>query len=224
MYILGIHNGHDASACLFKDQDLVAFCKEERVTRKKNDGRRFALSAIDEVLSIAGITRADIDTVSLTKMYIPASCFIRQKKKLQVAYHQLIGHKTDRNLMRVMNKTNEYDEWKHIRRDALEKELGMEPGTEFHFVNHHLSHILGTLKYSCWQKDALYVSCDGGGDYACYSAYYYDGKQLECLYGESHETMVKHQNEGASIGLAYAFVTEKVAPISKSTYCFPSLE
>lgn len=38
MYILGLHTGHDASACLFKNNELVAFCKEERLNRVKNDG------------------------------------------------------------------------------------------------------------------------------------------------------------------------------------------
>lgn len=35
MYILGLHTGHDASACLFKGNELVAFCKKERLNRVK---------------------------------------------------------------------------------------------------------------------------------------------------------------------------------------------
>ena len=50
MYILGIHTGHDAGAALFKDQQLAAFCKEERLSRIKNHGGVFALASIDEVL------------------------------------------------------------------------------------------------------------------------------------------------------------------------------
>ena len=41
MYVLGVHTGHDASACIFKDNELVAFCKEERLNRIKNDGGFF---------------------------------------------------------------------------------------------------------------------------------------------------------------------------------------
>ena len=210
MYILGIHNGHDASACLFRDQDMFAFCKEERLTRKKNDGRRFNLSAIDEVLSIAGITKKDVDVVSFSKMYFPANCYIKQKSKLQVAYHHLIGHRTDRNLMQVMNKEKNYDELQHLHIDAIKNALGVSPETEIHFVNHHLSHVLGALKYTCWNQDALYISCDGGGDNACYSTYHYDGKRLDCLYGGAYETMNSPHNLGASIGLAYAFITGKL--------------
>ncbi len=210
MYILGIHNGHDASACLFKDQDMVAFCKEERITREKNDGRRFNLSAVDEVLSIAGITINDIDIVSFSKMYLPANCYIKQKNKLQVAYHQLIGHKTDRRLIQVMNKSGNYDVSQHVQFAPLKKKLGVKPSSEIYFVNHHFSHILGAFKYTCWENEALYISCDGGGDNACYSAYYFDGKELECLDGgESETTKIKH-NFGASIGLAYAYVTGKL--------------
>ena len=39
MYLLGVHNGnHDASACLFRDYELIAAVSLERLTRKKNDG------------------------------------------------------------------------------------------------------------------------------------------------------------------------------------------
>ncbi len=207
MYILGIHNGHDASACLFKDQDMVAFCKEERITREKNDGRRFDLSAINEVLSIAGITIDDIDIVSFSKMYLPANCYIKQKSKLQTAYHKLIGHKTDRRLIQIMNKSGNYDVSQHVQLAPLKKKLGVKTETEIHFVNHHFSHILGAFKYTCWDKEALYISCDGGGDNACYSAYYFDGKKLDCLDGGESETAKTKHNFGASIGLAYAYVT-----------------
>jgi len=34
MKILGVNTGHDAAAALYVDGDIVAFCKEERLTRK----------------------------------------------------------------------------------------------------------------------------------------------------------------------------------------------
>ena len=35
MLILGIHDGHNSSACLVKDGVLLASVQEERITRKK---------------------------------------------------------------------------------------------------------------------------------------------------------------------------------------------
>ena len=68
MNILGIHVGpHDSASCLFKDDELVSFCKEERLTRIKNCGKKFELLSVDEVLSIAGVTRDDVDAVALSR-------------------------------------------------------------------------------------------------------------------------------------------------------------
>lgn len=63
MYILGLHTGHDASACLFKGNELVAFCKEERLNRIKNDGGFFSLQSVEEVLRIANVSRDELDAV-----------------------------------------------------------------------------------------------------------------------------------------------------------------
>ncbi len=75
MYILGLHTGHDASACLFKNNELVAFCKEERLNRVKNDGGFFDLQSVDEVLRIVGINRSDLGAVALTRLQIPLSAY-----------------------------------------------------------------------------------------------------------------------------------------------------
>ena len=74
MYILGIHNGHhDASACLFRNYELLAAVSLERLSRKKGDGVTAELeipaAAIDECLSVAGITRADVDMVCASRAH-----------------------------------------------------------------------------------------------------------------------------------------------------------
>ena len=74
MYILGIHNGHhDASACVFRDYELIAAVSLERLTRKKNDGvtpdAEIPTAAIDECLAIAGIFRADVDVVCASRAH-----------------------------------------------------------------------------------------------------------------------------------------------------------
>jgi carbamoyltransferase len=60
--ILTAHTGiHDAGAALFEDYNLLAAVQLERMTRFKCDGRDHPDLAIDEVLSIAGKTRQDVD-------------------------------------------------------------------------------------------------------------------------------------------------------------------
>ena len=56
MIILGIHPGyHDAGACVFDDYRMRAAVSLERLTRRKTDGGRMPVEAIDECLRIAGI-------------------------------------------------------------------------------------------------------------------------------------------------------------------------
>jgi hypothetical protein len=74
--ILGIHPGiHDASAALYNDYDLLAAVQLERLTRVKSDGREFPNACIDEVLSIAGCARRDLDVVAVSRMAVPVEHF-----------------------------------------------------------------------------------------------------------------------------------------------------
>ena len=54
--VLGIASSHDASACVFRDGELVAAISEERLSHIKTDGSRLSGLAIDEVLRLAGAT------------------------------------------------------------------------------------------------------------------------------------------------------------------------
>ena len=70
--ILGVHSGsHDAAAALFEDYELKAAISLERLTRNKGDGTRHPDLAIDEVLSIAGATRRDVDVVCYSRSLLP---------------------------------------------------------------------------------------------------------------------------------------------------------
>jgi carbamoyltransferase len=65
MITLGLHAfTHDAAAALVVDGHLVTFAQEERLSRRKNDGR-FPRSAIAWCLGEAGLQPGDIDRVVL---------------------------------------------------------------------------------------------------------------------------------------------------------------
>lgn len=70
--ILAAHSGsHDAGAALFDDYKLLAAVQLERLTRYKCDGREHPDLAIDEVLSIAGKTRKDVDAAGFNRTEFP---------------------------------------------------------------------------------------------------------------------------------------------------------
>ncbi|MGF1609143.1 MAG: carbamoyltransferase C-terminal domain-containing protein [Kiloniellales bacterium] len=63
MIVLGIHDGHCASACLMVDGRLVALAAEERFSRFKND-HGYPRQAIDYCLRAGGVTAQDLDEVA----------------------------------------------------------------------------------------------------------------------------------------------------------------
>lgn len=65
MIVLGLHYGHDGSACIVKDGKLLVAISSERITKKK----KFigvTNEVIDYVLDVAGITDKQIDYIALS--------------------------------------------------------------------------------------------------------------------------------------------------------------
>ncbi|WP_291992278.1 carbamoyltransferase C-terminal domain-containing protein [Candidatus Accumulibacter sp. ACC003] len=207
MYILGIHTGHDAGACLFADNTLLAFCKEERLNRVKNDGGFFDLQSVDEVLQIAGITRSQVDAVAFTRMKFPVSCFKIGAVPFRDVRRKLLGQRRDRSLGSLMIRQRNLDASAFLDLAKLRRHMDLRADVALHFCNHHRAHVLSSLRYCDWTDDVLLVSCDGGGDAAHYSAYHYAGQQLHAIWGGEETLLGDPQNGGASIGLAYAFAT-----------------
>lgn len=207
MYILGIHTGHDAAACLFRDDELIAFCKEERVSRIKNDGGFFELQAVPEVLRIGGIQAADVDVLCATRMKFPQQLFTRTANPARTLKRKLLGQKRDLNLASQMVKMGAAEETL-LDLAGLRKVMGLRPDTRIHFSNHHYCHVLAAWYFSDWNEGDLYISCDGGGDGAQYSAYVPESGGLRAVVGGEQTLREKPQNGGASVGLAYAFATE----------------
>ena len=71
-YILGLHYvGHDASASLIKDGEVIASVMEERFSGIKKD-RSFPINAVNFCLKYADITIDDIDVITfntIAKIY-----------------------------------------------------------------------------------------------------------------------------------------------------------
>ena len=207
MYSLGIHTGHDAGACLFADDRLVAFCKEERLNRIKNDGGFFDLQSIDEVLRIVGISRQQVDAVAFTRMKFPVSCFRLKGLPFRDWRRKMLGQRRDRSLGSLIIRHKNLDASAFLDFPRLRQYMGLRADVALHFCNHHRAHVLSSLRYCDWPDDVLLVSCDGGGDGAHYSAYRYGQQQLHELWGGEETLLDQPQNPGASIGLAYAFAT-----------------
>lgn len=74
MIVLGIHDGHNASAALTIDGNLVSAVAEERLSRKKHH-YGFPALAINAVLKEADISLSDIDRIAMSTPTLPPSYF-----------------------------------------------------------------------------------------------------------------------------------------------------
>ncbi|MGA8819842.1 MAG: carbamoyltransferase C-terminal domain-containing protein [Xanthobacteraceae bacterium] len=205
--ILSAHSGsHDAVAAIFKDYDLIAAVQLERLTRHKGDGREHPDKAIDEVLSIAGATRADVDIVCFSRSEFPTIFYrnIRGVRWIREKYRKHVEGNTRRymppELLRY-HTTNINDIFK-VRK--FMEAGGFRRGAEFYIYNHHQSHALTPLFYSDWD-DALLVTADGGGDTVNYSHRHFSNGALATIYGGDECLLTALATD--SLGHAYETVT-----------------
>ena len=78
MIILGIHDGHNASAALIVDGKLVCAIGEERLSRDKHQ-YGYPEKAIESVLKFGNISPSDIDRVAMATPTLPPAYFYTQR-------------------------------------------------------------------------------------------------------------------------------------------------
>ena len=207
--ILGVHSGpHDAAAALFEDYELKAAVSLERLTRRKGDGLQHPDLAIDEVLSIAGATRRDVDVVCYSRSLLPTRFFrhIHGLDWLKEQYRTHIARKPRRQLMPELfrHDTANTDEFFDVA--GLQRESAFRADATPIFYNHHEAHALPTLFYSPDWEDGLIVTADGGGDNVHYSHRHFSGGKLRTIYG-GEETILTPAVED-SLGKMYGAATK----------------
>ena len=78
MIILGIHDGHNASAAILKNGKLVCSIAEERLTRNKHE-YGFPGLAIKAVLKTAGMNVKDLDRIAMATATLPPAYFLTSR-------------------------------------------------------------------------------------------------------------------------------------------------
>jgi len=205
--ILAIHSGpHDSVATLFDDYDLKAAVQLERLTRVKGDGGKHPDACIDEVLTIAGATRADVDVISMSRTLLDTKYFRRisgfrwlmdaalrrsRGKNLEYMTHEMRRYRS-RNIDGLFDLA------------AFRRDGGFRPDTRLHFSNHHEAHALPPLFYSGWDE-ALLVTADGGGDTVNYSHRSFANGAIKTIYGD--DALLFTEKPVDSLGRAYSAAT-----------------
>ncbi len=191
MKVLGIHIGHDSSACLVVDGRIVADVAEERFTRIKHYAG-WPLRSIAYCLSAGGLDIEDIDLVA-----VPSSGPYPE-------LNHLLGLEGDR-----------VEKWSTGRRALEFARRLMKRGTakpplyvkayrlpdhaEIKHVDHHLAHAASAYYTSGFRGKQLIVTLDGAGDGFSTCVWRGQDGKIEPLYRLGTE---------ASLGWFYSNVTE----------------
>lgn len=192
MIILGVTSGHNSGASVVMDGELVSSIEEERISRIKNDPS-YPISAIEEALSIAGITAHDVDTVAV------AGCSVWEQRSMR---NRILKH--DARLAKdepLIKKCY----WKHrvewYRRlfKPHQRPMGILAKKPLQTVEHHLSHAASAYYASPFAEGKVgVITLDGSGDYSWGSVHIGENGQLK---------EILHLPYVYSIGLLYASMT-----------------
>ena len=195
MIVLGIHDGHNASATILKDGKILSSIQEERLTRKKNEVG-FPIKAIQESLKITNIKKKDIDYL------VYSSKFMHDKKYLKnpLDWYK-IGFKDqieDGKKPKYYKKII-FDKRKQERIQIAKQFIGIS-SKNIHFLDHHLCHIASGYYCSSHPKNkkTLGISLDGSGDNLAGTVYICKNNDFQKL---------SFTKRDASLGKIYSRIT-----------------
>lgn len=192
MQILGFHTGHDASACLLSDGEIVAMAAEERFTRVKHDSG-FPEAAIDYCLKSAGLEARDLDVVAIAGAYLPVGMErhlrLSAKQLATVAEARPVSHRA----AQVVRRDQLGDMPLSAERLPLHSECCLE------HVDHHRCHAAAAYFTRCSDAPCIVLTIDGIGDGISTAIWHGAGRTLTPL--------ARWGREG-SLGWFYGAVTE----------------
>ena len=205
MITLGVHDGHNATACLIKDGRILACIPEERLNREKNYCG-IPGGAIRRCLEVAGVSPGEVDAVGVAGLLPPV--YSLREIKTPVGFRGLYSRVSTlipKAFLRSSKCINPAVSLLSRLRDRQSvydavKAAGVNAGVTFY--DHHTLHALSA--YSCspyCQKDekVLVLSCDGAGDGVCATVNVGRAGAVERLHTVSHYN---------SLGELYARTTQ----------------
>lgn len=218
MYILGIYNGHNATATLIRDGQVVASASEERFNSIKNF-KGFPRLAINYCLKEANIKTNNLTLVTRSttigspihvapefKDDLPINTMHKLHKLInplrqfwgELAYNypslRIVGDVFYTIAARTVGRME-------IEREkaAIAKQLGIDK-RKVEYYDHHTCHAFSAYYASSFnQEKALVMVLDGEGDDCSATVYVFNKNQYK---------QIARSSRGASLGLIYARVTE----------------
>ncbi len=195
MRVLGVHDGHNASACLCEDGVITHAVQEERLQRTKN---WFGMpeAAIMQIIEAAGCSVEDVDRVALSSHHMPRP---RTRDDLLREYSNSGTRKTRvRRLLRHTFLHGLYRNRRKRERIGQLQRLGFAADSIV-CLDHHLTHAAAAYHgLGNYDEDVLVLTNDGAGDGLCATVNIGRAGRIERL---------SQVREGDSIGNVYAAIT-----------------
>ncbi|MGI9328213.1 MAG: carbamoyltransferase family protein [Pseudomonadales bacterium] len=162
MIILGLSGalGHDASAALLIDGNIVAAAEEERFIRDKHAKNRMPLESARFCLNDAGVDPRQVDLVAFPYAPIPIT------RPDRWHYARRYWYAPDRSLDALLNGNRRF---RRNRQRVLEagRAIGIDwQHAEFVPVEHHLAHASSAYHLSGFKEKTAILGVDGKGEYA----------------------------------------------------------
>ena len=149
--VLGMnYGGHDTSASLMLDGELIAACEQERYTLDKHS-RLFPTDAVEDALSLAGAKLDDVDELAFS--FDPIH-------HIREAYLNTAIKDVSR-IEFLINDIGRIEENFYIE-NTIRRNIGYEGPIKFY--NHHKCH-LASAYYPSGYEESLLVSYDGIGEF-----------------------------------------------------------
>lgn len=164
MKIIGIHDGHNSSACYVYNGNVVNLIQEERLVNEKNYFG-FPEKSLKKILETNNINLSDIDYFAFNGYHIP---FPTDKKALLEIYSKSYDFKNKLKSV-IKNNTPIYSQYVK-KRKSTRMEYLVNNGVnkdKIKFIEHHLCHASTAYFGANWidkNKDVLILTQDGSGD------------------------------------------------------------
>lgn len=193
MKVLGVHDGHNAAACLVEDGRVSWCVQEERLSRRKNHWG-FPSQAVKAVLDLARLQPGQIDRVAMAGTHTPRPADVMK------VYKGRTGRLMPR-LLEAAAASPLYGLYKHkVRGERLAalQATGLDPARAS-FVDHHTCHAASAYYGSPLRDEkVLVLTSDGSGDGLCATVSVGENGAL---------TRLQAVPKGDSVGNVYAMVT-----------------
>ena len=206
MNILGIHDGHTATACLISNGEVLHNISEERFTKKKGQGG-FPVKAVEYILRTSNLSSSELDYIGLVGHVKPLTSILQYEEGRQSIFPRLVKHIPVNPRLLIKQYVNNAQK-KRLKDASLLKninKLGL-PIDKVKVVEHHQTHAAAayyTSKFYQNSTKTLVFTLDGSGDGLAGTVSVVDDK--------GHWERLKEISTFDSLGVVYGRATQLLA-------------